>query len=76
MILREESASNTPKFIAPPKQSIFESCLLFAPKISCKNFLGRRKIKCQESSETRLVKFRADRSHPRGVHGPFKIFAF
>ena len=67
--VRGEFAGNAQKFVAPPKRAIFDSMLLEFHPTNC----SRRKVNCQEWSETRFGKV-SHRSEPssRGKR-PFKV---
>ena len=74
VIFRGESANNAQKFIASPKQNDF----WFDPhfllrKFHQANFLGVEKSNVGNRLKRVLAKFRADRSHPRGVNGRSKF---
>ena len=63
VIFRGESAVYAQKFVAPPKRAIFDLMLHFWSENFIKKIIGRRKIKCRESSETRFGKV-SRRSEP------------
>ncbi len=52
VLFRGESASNSQKITAPPKQNIFDFMLTFCAEHCITEIFWRRKIKCLESSET------------------------
>ena len=70
VIFRDGSASDAQKFVAPPKRAIFDFVLTFCSKnFIPKIFWGVEKSNVGNRLKRVLPKFRADRSHPRGVNG-------
>ena len=69
VIFRGDSASNTQKFVAPPKGAIFDFMLTFCYE----NFILKKKMGIEKSSvgnclKRVLAKFESDRSHVWGVN--------
>ena len=64
VIFRGESASNTQKFVAPPKPRIFDFVLTFCfENFMSKIFWASNKSNVGNRLKRVLAKFRADRSH-------------
>ena len=55
--------------MAPPKRVILDFMLTFFSENFIKTFLGVEKSNVGNRLKRVLAKFRADRSHPRGVNG-------
>ena len=68
VIFRGESAVYAQKFVAPPKRPIFDLMLHFRSKHFLKKVLGVEKSNVRNRLKRVLAKFRANRSHPRGVN--------
>ena len=78
MIFDEESASDAQKFLAPPKLVILEINWrqIFPHQKHFKNILSVEEWNVGNRLKRVLAKFRADRSHPRGVNGLSKFVGY
>ena len=74
VIFRGESAVYAQKFVAPPKRAIFDLMLHFWSENFIKNLLlAVEKSNVGNRLKRVLAKFRANRSHPRGLNGRSKF---